>query len=239
MATATQASAQADTAVQEKGSGPVKVPLPAPLPGCRPKEQAALTADQQAKYDWLLAQVKSWTSIPSTTAGGKGKSEAGVAPLSDSEKQWLTRECLLRYLKATKWHQKESEKRLLDTLAWRREYGVETALTPEHISPENETGKQILVGYDNEGHPCHYLNPGRQNTEPSPRQVQHLVFMLERVIDLMPPGQEKLALLINFKSSKSRTNTAPGIGLAREVLHILQTHYPERLGKALIINGAF
>lgn len=57
------------------------------------------------------------------------------------------------------------------------------------------------------------------------------------MIELMPSGVETLALLINFKQSKSRSNTAPGIGQGREVLGILQTHYPERLGKALIING--
>lgn len=93
------------------------------------------------------------------------------------------------------------------------------------------------MGYDNNGRPCHYLNPGRQNTNASPRQVQHLVFMLERVIEVGIPGQEALALLINFKTSKSRSYTAPGIGQGREVLNILQTHYPERLGRALIING--
>lgn len=213
--------------LQEKTAGPLQVPLLAPTPDSRPKERAALTEEQQQKYDWLLEQVKGWTEIPST------KGEAG--PLTDSEKFWLTRECLLRYLRATKWHEKDSEKRLLETLTWRREYDVE-GLTAEHISPENETGKQILLGFDKDARVCHYLNPGRQNTDPSPRQVQHLVYMVERVIDIMPPGQETLALLINFKQSKSRSNTAPGIGQAREVLHILQHHYPERLGKALIIN---
>jgi hypothetical protein len=63
--------------------------------------------------------------------------------------------------------------------------------------------------------------------------------MVERNLELMPPQQETLALLINFKQSKTRSNTAPGIGQGREVLNILQTHYPERLGKALIINGEF
>jgi len=111
------------------------------------------------------------------------------------------------------------------------------ALTGDHISPENETGKQIILGFDIAARPCLYLNPGRQNTSASPRQVQHLVFMLERVISMSGPGQETLALLINFKTSKSRSNTAPGIGQGREVLNILQTHYPERLGRALIING--
>ncbi|KAK1783537.1 CRAL-TRIO domain-containing protein [Copromyces sp. CBS 386.78] len=205
----------------------LKVPIASPTPDSQPKPQAALTAEQKEKYNWLLEQVKNWKEVPAT--------EGKAGPLTDREKFWLTRECLLRYLRATKWNQKEAEKRVLGTLTWRREYGVED-LTADQISPENETGKQIILGYDKEGRVCHYLNPGRQNTEASPRQVQHLVFMLERVIELMPPQVETLSLLINFKSSKSRSNTAPGIGLAREVLNILQNHYPERLGRALIIN---
>ena len=206
----------------------LKVPLASPTPDSHPKPQAPLTVEQQEKYKWLLEQVKNWKEIPA--AGGK------AGPLTDNEKFWLTRECLLRYLRATKWNQKEAEKRILGTLTWRREYGVED-LSADHISPENETGKQIILGYDKEGRVCHYLNPGRQNTEASPRQVQHLVYMLERNIELMPPQVETLSLLINFKAGKSRGNTAPGIGLAREVLNILQNHYPERLGRALIING--
>jgi hypothetical protein len=215
--------------IQEKTAGPVKTPLTAPLPTSVPKEHPALTPDQKKSYDWLLSHIQAWKTVPSKAAPG---------PLTDSEILWLTRDCLLRYLRATKWNEQEASKRLLDTLAWRRDYGVE-GLTWEHISPENETGKQILLGFDNEGRPCHYLNPGRQNTDVSPRQTQHLVFMVERVIELMPAGQETLALLINFKTSKSRSNTAPGITQGREVLNILQTHYPERLGKALIINGKF
>ncbi|OIW30326.1 cral trio domain-containing protein [Coniochaeta ligniaria NRRL 30616] len=225
--------AQPDTTTQnglpEKGSGPLKTPYPVPTSTTsRPKEHPPLSADQQKKYDWLLEQAKSWTEVPST----KGK----AGPLTENERFWLTRDCLLRYLRATKWNQKDAEKRLLDTLTWRREYGVEDVLTWDHISPENETGKQIIVGYDKEGRPCHYLNPGRQNTDVSPRQNQHFIFMLERVVELMPAGVETISLLINFKQSKTRKHTAPGIGQGREVLHMLQTHYPERLGRALIIN---
>ncbi|KAI0407373.1 cral trio domain-containing protein [Xylaria palmicola] len=213
--------------LDEKKAGPLSVPLETPPATSKPATNPALTSDQQPKYEWLLEKARSWTEIPST----KGKNGA----LTDSEKMWLTRECLLRYLRATKWDEKEAEKRLLETLTWRREYGVE-GLTADYISPENETGKQVIVGFDKQGRPCHYLNPGRQNTEVSPRQVQHMVFMLERVIDLIPAEQEKICLLIDFKTGAKRTNTAPGIGQGREVLHILQAHYPERLGRALIVN---
>ncbi|KAL7625635.1 Phosphatidylinositol transfer protein (PITP) [Parahypoxylon ruwenzoriense] len=213
--------------LEKNDVGVLKTPLPAPASTSQVPEKPTLTTQQQSKYDWLLKQAKGWTEVHST-AGKNG-------PLTDSEKMWLTKECLLRYLRATKWHEKEAEKRLLETLTWRREYGVEE-LTPDQISPENATGKQVILGYDKHCRPCHYLNPGRQNTDVSPRQVQHLVFMLERVIEHMPAQQETLSLLINFKQNKNRSNTAPGIGQGREVLHILQTHYPERLGRAMIIN---
>lgn len=108
-------------------------------------------------------------------------------------------------------------------------------LTPDYISIENETGKQVIMGYDIHGRPCLYLLPSNQNTEKSERQIQHLVFMIERVIDLMGPDQETLALLVNFKETKSGQNAT--IGQAKQTLDILQNHYPERLGRALVING--
>lgn len=193
-------------------------PIPAP----------ELTADQESKYESLLETVKAWKDVPSTKGNG--------GPVTENEIMWLTRECLLRYLRATKWSTADAAKRLLGTLTWRREYGVEDR-TADEISVENETGKQLVFSYDIAGRPCLYLSPGRQNTEPNPKQVQLLVYMLERVIDFSPPGQEKISLLINFQSSKNRGNTAPGIGQGREVLNILQTHYPERLGRAVVINS--
>ncbi|RAL64814.1 hypothetical protein DID88_001411 [Monilinia fructigena] len=219
--------ANVQTPIGVKELSPLKPPFLNPIESSKPPPAPELTEEQQTKYEALLETVKSWTDIPAKDSKG--------GPITDSERLWLTRECLCRYLRATKWSATEAPKRLLGTLTWRREYGV-SDLTGDNLSIENETGKQFILGYDNEGRPCHYLNPGRQNTEPSPQQVQHLVFMLERCIDLMIPGQFTLALLINFKSSKSKSNTAPGIGQAREVLNILQTHYPERLGRALIIN---
>ncbi len=120
----------------------------------------------------------------------------------------------------------------MNTLIWRREYGLEK-LTADYISPENETGKQVLFGFDIAARPCLYLNPAKQNTKTSDRQVQHLVFMLERTIDLMPAGQETLSLLINYKGSMTKN---PSLSTGKTALNILQNHYPERLGRAMIVN---
>lgn len=209
--------------------GLIKKPFARPADGVTVPRAAELTADQTKKYDEVLQTVSNWTSIPTSLA-----KNASESPLTDGERMFLTRECLLRYLRATKWNVADAVKRIRATLAWRRDY-IGDKLTADYISIENETGKQILLGYDVEGRPCLYLLPSRQNTEKSPRQVEHLVFMLERVIDLMPAGQENLALVVNFNETKSGQNAT--IGQAKQTLDILQNHYPERLGRALVING--
>ena len=191
-----------------------------------------LTTEQTTKYNSLHNTVASWTDLPTSSAAN-----APSSPLSETERIWLTRECLLRYLRATTWNVAQSATRLRATLTWRREYGLYTKITPEHVSIENETGKQWILGYDTAGRPCHYLNPNRQNTERSDRQLEHLVFMMERAIDLMPPGQETLALLMNFADTKSSQGAS--IQQGRQTLSILQNHYPERLGKALLTNCEF
>ena len=153
-----------------------------------------------------------------------------------------------RYLRATKWDVKDCIERIALSLSWRRQFGIDhfgeengDRLTADAVAVEEETGKQVVLGFENDARPILYLKPGRQNTKTSHRQVQHLVFMLERVIDFMPAGQDSLALLIDFKDHAdvpkvSGNSKIPPIGVGKEVLHILQTHYPERLGKALLTN---
>jgi len=211
--------------------GVIKTPLMAPLESSKPVPRPPLTAEQKTKYASLLQNVLGWTEIPESFAKG-----AKTSPMTDSERMFLTRECLLRYLRATTWNVSHAETRLRNTLVWRREYGLEK-LTPDYISIENATGKQVILGWDNNGRPCHYLRPSKQNTERTERQMQHLVFMLERAIDLMPPGQETLALLINFAETKSGQGATLAQG--KQTLHILQNHYPERLGRALVANVPF
>lgn len=208
-------------------------PFTQPSPKSHIPPAKELTASQQQGYDAVLKHFQELKDIPV-----KDRSQ-DRSPLTEEEKAWLTRECFLRYLRATKWKVEDAKKRIESTLVWRRTFGIDpsSTLTPDMVAPENETGKQVILGYDNDSRPCLYLKPGRQNTKASHRQVQHLVFMLERVIDFMPSGQDQLALLIDFKPTKiGKQSKLPSISTGREVLSILQDHYPERLGKALLTN---
>jgi hypothetical protein len=207
----------------------IQRPFSRPLDTVCPPPPPELSPDQQLKYDMVLKTVSAWVTVPTTSA--KNSPEEHI---TDDECMFLSRECLLRYLRATKWDINEASARLKGTLTWRREYGIRM-LTPDFISIENETGKQVLLGYDIHGRPCLYMMPKNQNTEVSDRQMQHLVFMLERTIDLMGPDQETLAIVINFDETKSGGGGT--IGQVKQTLNILQYHYPERLGRAFVINS--
>jgi hypothetical protein len=213
-------------------------PFEKPWPSARVPEHPVLTKQQQDKYNEVLVHFQAVKDLPVTDKHARGVI-VETQPLSDHEKAWLTKECFLRYLRATKWKVDDCIRRVEATMVWRRTFGVdpESSLSADVVSPENETGKEVILGFDNDCRPCLYLKPGRQNTKASHRQVQHLVFMLERVIDFMPSGQDQLALLIDFKPTNIGINSKlPSISTGREVLNILQDHYPERLGKALLTN---
>ena len=216
-------------------TNPVVTPFIQSHPSSTLPQPHELSPDQQAKYTTLLQTVHSWTLQKrfGTQAVETNSSVSTPTPLSATERIWLTRECLLRYLRAAKWSLPNATTRLKATLEWRRSYNVE-AHTAEYISEENATGKQVIMGYDNDGRPCLYLNPHLQNTKDKDKQVQHLVFMLERCIDLMPPGVETLDLLVNFRDSRKGENASLSQG--RQSLSILQNHYPERLGKSLVMD---
>lgn len=199
-----------------------------PDPSVKLAPPTALSDSQQEKYDQMLEHFTSTKLFPTSL-----KPNSAKKPLDDWEKMRnLSRESMIRYLRATKWDVASAKKRLTDTIAWRREYGVDS-LKAEDLEPEAMTGKETILGYDNKGRPLHYMHPSRNTTEETPRQMQFAVWILERAIDLMPPGVEMLALLINF-GGKKRNPTS--ISNAKLMLYILQNHYVERLGIALCIN---
>lgn len=200
----------------------------APDPSVKLAPPAPLSDTQQAKYDEMLEYFKSVEQYPTSL-----KPNSPNKSLTEWEKlRNLSRESMIRYLRATKWDVASAKKRLTETIAWRREYGVDS-LKAQDLEPEAMTGKETILGYDNRGRPLHYMHPSRNTTKETPRQMQFAVWILERAIDLMPPGVEMLALLINFGGKKSNPTS---ISNAKLMLYILQNHYVERLGIALCIN---
>ncbi|KAJ3739750.1 CRAL/TRIO domain-containing protein [Lentinula detonsa] len=173
----------------------------------------------------MMKQVKEYAlsiSLPSSD------------PYAKWERRWLDKpDTIPRYSRASKWHLNDAKKRIKNTLEWRREFKPEL-IVPDEVKIEDESGKIVINGFDKDGRPIIYMRPGRQNTETSPRQLRHLVWCLERAKDLMPPGQESLVIIVDYKTTTLRTN--PPISVASKVLTILQHHYVETLGRAIVTN---
>ncbi|KAG9007797.1 hypothetical protein FRB94_001697 [Tulasnella sp. JGI-2019a] len=155
-------------------------------------------------------------------------------PYQPNERRWIEEpECCARYMRAAKWKMVDAKKRIKGTIDWRREYKPDL-ISADEVEPENESGKIILNGFDNDGRPIITMRPGRQNTKPSERQILHLIFCLERAIDYMPPNQDSMMILVDYRSASLKTN--PSISTAIKVLGILQNHYVERLGRAIVVR---
>lgn len=179
---------------------------PSPAPQSAEDSHAQLSASEQEKYHEVLDYFsKDAYALPNVERD---------AQLTEEEKFWLSRECMLRYahcalvsskriqtttgryLRASKWKTQTAIERLENTLRWRRDFGLYELLTPQHVEPEAVTGKEIVYGYDTEGRPGLYMFPSRQNTDEPTRQIQYAVWMLERGVDLMRPGVESVTFLV-------------------------------------------
>lgn len=171
----------------------------------------------------------------------------GWTALSSYERFFLTRECIIRFLIGCKWNIDEAFSKLVETLVWRREFGLTydpnapNNVTCDLIEDENKTGKQVILGYDKNGSVLLYLKDGLQNTEPSQRQVQQMIFMIDQCVMLNPKYVTKVTILVDFKHYpevegvvKKRKMTP--LSIAKQCLHICQTYFPETLGYAVFIN---
>jgi hypothetical protein len=110
---------------------PRKLPFTEPATASTRPARVQLSADEQVKYEIVLEHMKSIVSLPISSS----KKNKETAPLSDVEQYFLSKECILRYLRATKWNVNEAKKRLEGTIIWRREYGTDT-MTAETIETE-------------------------------------------------------------------------------------------------------
>ncbi|KAH9605636.1 hypothetical protein KSS87_021612 [Heliosperma pusillum] len=74
----------------------------------------------------------------------------------------------------------------------------------------------------------------RWNTTSPEGNIRHLVYMLENAILNLPESQEQMCWLIDYTGFSMSTNVS--VRTARDIINILQNHYPERLGVAFLYN---
>lgn len=73
-----------------------------------------------------------------------------------------------------------------------------------------------------------------QNTTSRDGQIKQLVYSMENAILNLPADQEQMVWFIDFKGW-SMGKSMP-VKTVQEVAYVLQNHYPERLGMAILLN---
>lgn len=156
---------------------------------------------------------------------------------------------LVRYLRARNWDLDLAEALIRKTGTWRRDFGFSKIFTEsmDEIAQEASFGNIYVRGYDKLGRPALYLKPCREGFNAEPAAVKYLVYCVERAIACVEkqaklgqlrvppedPVARKFVLLVDFQ----------GVGLGslvpltvRDLMVVMQDHYPERLGSAFFVN---
>ncbi|KAJ3020731.1 UNVERIFIED_CONTAM: hypothetical protein HDU68_009995 [Siphonaria sp. JEL0065] len=212
---------------QETTNTPILTPPPAlipPLPADYPL--SGLSNDQ-------IEMIKDFRSIhlPAVMATLTGISCA-------DEVEFTNDECLLRYLKATKWNLDHSVKRLQDTLQWRREYRpTESETSP--LKSHAALGGQYYSGFDKKGRPIliliSRLGGSVKDYETS---IRFSIYTIEKGIRLMPKGVTQLCVLVDY-SGMSVFNTGYPVSVMSKFMTMLSRHYPELLGTLVVVNPSW
>ncbi|KAM7251123.1 hypothetical protein ACFE04_023006 [Oxalis oulophora] len=157
-----------------------------------------------------------------------------LGPLTGRSLKYCNDACLKRYLEARCWNVDKSKKMLEETLKWREAYKPEEIRWHE-VAHEGETGKISRANFhDRNGRTVLILRPGFQNTNSAEGNVRHWVYLLENAILNLAEGQEQISWLIDFTGFSLTTTVS--LKTARDVVNILQSHYPERLAIAFLYD---
>ncbi|KAF7816949.1 phosphatidylinositol transfer protein 3-like [Senna tora] len=156
-----------------------------------------------------------------------------IGTLSDKASVYCSDASISRYLRARNWNVKKAAKMLKQTLEWRSEYKPEE-IRWEEVANEAETGKIYRSNYtDKHGRTVLVMRPSRQNSKSIKGQIKYLVYCMENAILNLAAEQEQMVWLIDFDGFNL---SHISVKVTRETAYVLQNHYPERLGLAILYN---
>eukprot|EP00002_Diphylleia_rotans_P041193 TRINITY_DN9960_c0_g1_i1.p1 TRINITY_DN9960_c0_g1~~TRINITY_DN9960_c0_g1_i1.p1 ORF type:complete len:250 (-),score=58.51 TRINITY_DN9960_c0_g1_i1:6-755(-) len=160
--------------------------------------------------------------------------------LLQEQLDWCDDMCKLRYLRARQYNVDKAEAMLRETLKWREEYKPHL-ITVEDIFVEiNNPGKMYVNGKDKLGRPVVYMKPRYDNSHEKEPKVKYMVYLMEQCCRMMDAksGVEKLVWFVDHRDAPVMVGPAK-MSIALEILHVVQNHYPERLGVAYHIDPPF
>ncbi|PKU81163.1 hypothetical protein MA16_Dca014046 [Dendrobium catenatum] len=104
----------------------------------------------------------------------------------------------------------------------------------DEIAQEAETGKIYRSNcFDKYGRSVLVMRPGCENSKSTKGKIRYLVYCMENAILNLPSDQEQMVWLIDFCGYNM---SHLSVKVTKETADVLQNHYPERLGLAILYN---
>ncbi|KAL6636509.1 hypothetical protein ACP70R_024081 [Stipagrostis hirtigluma subsp. patula] len=142
---------------------------------------------------------------------------------------------LRRFLRARDHNVGKAAAMLLKYLKWKPAAKPNGFIADEEVANELAQDKAYLQGFDNLGRPMLYVFGARHY--PSKRDLDELkryvIYVLDKTVSRLPRGQEKFAAVVDLKGW-GYSNCDIRAYLAG--LEIMQSYYPERLGRVFLIH---
>ena len=145
---------------------------------------------------------------------------------------------LLRWLRSRKWNVSGTVHQIIETLKWRREWGVsqlvadgERGINQEEIA----TGKTYFMGHDKMGRPVCCIHPREHIKGQFPQEDSErlTVFCVETYRKLLQPPIESVTVIFDMAGCDSKNMDFHQV---KFLIHLLDNYYPDSLGLILILN---
>lgn len=181
------------------------------------------------------AVVKTWeqrlAELDQKHVAGFHEFEAKVKAAAWYDEKRFDNWCCMRYYIARSHDVHKAYAMLEKTAAWLKETGAGT-WTCESCEKDPNQHMSQFVGWDKEHRPILFMSmrwgPERKNP------LRHMVAVFNHMIRMSPVGVEKWVVMTDFATYSHLRDSNPSMGVG--VIRAIQDHYPERLGKMLIIN---
>ena len=146
---------------------------------------------------------------------------------------------LLRWLRAKKWNVQGTVELFLETIKWRKEWGVtefvakgETDLYEEEI----QSGKTFFMGEDKMGRPINYVSARDHIKEQFPGKATEklTVFTMETGRKLLHPPHESVTVVFDLTDFGLKNMDYQHL---KFLIYLLQNYYPESFALGLVVNA--
>jgi len=149
---------------------------------------------------------------------------------------YCTDGCLSRYLRARDWDVEQAYKMLKGSLDWRNQYKPHH-ITEAQIQGPLKIGTMFNSGFDKLNRPIIYVKPGAHSPNTIEERIMYVSWLMEHVAKLMGENVEQVLIIMDFSEFGKRAKSPDSRQTAQAIINILQNHYPERLGSAIVINS--